>query len=174
MHWYVLFVKSGREHRVEQYLKKIVGIDMINPFIPLHEFLFKISGTVKRELKPLFPGYVFIESDMAGQEFIRKLYNKIYLLSDIVRILKYSDTEIAVRDSEKQMLLDLCNNEHCIESSRGVIKGDRIYITNGPLRGRESIIKKVNRHKRQALVEMEFMGDKRLVSVALEIVEKVV
>jgi len=37
----------------------------------------------------------------------------------------------------------------------------------------ESIVKKVNRHKREALIEIEIMGDARLVTVALEIVKKV-
>lgn len=51
--------------------------------------------------------------------------------------------------------------------------GDRIQILDGSLKGLESIVRKVNRHKRQAWIEIEFMGDIRLVSVALEIVEKV-
>jgi len=33
----------------------------------------------------------------------------------------------------------------------------------------ESIVKKVNRHKREALIEIEIMGDARLVTVALYI-----
>ncbi len=173
MYWYILFVKSGREHRVQQYMNKIADNETANPFIPLHEFLFKISGVVKRELKPLFPGYVFVESVMPGDEFLKNLNRRIHSSSDIVKVLKYSDTEIEVRESEKQMLLNLCNNRHCIESSRGIIKGDSIYVTNGPLKGRESIIRKINRHKKQALIEMDFMGDKRIVNVALEIVEKV-
>ncbi|WP_024832885.1 antiterminator LoaP [Ruminiclostridium josui] len=173
MYWYILFVKSGKEYRVQQYMNKIADNEMANPFIPLHEFLFKMSGVVKRELKPLFPGYVFIESRMPGYEFLKNMSNRIHLSSDIVGILKYSDNEIEVRESEKQMLLDLCNNQRCIESSRGFIKGDKVHIMSGPLKGRESIIRKINRHKRQALIEMELMGDKRNVTVALEIVEKI-
>ncbi len=172
MYWYILFVKTGREHRVEKYFKKIAEIDVAKPFIPMHEFLFKFSGTVKREVRPLFPGYVFIESVMRGDEFLKKVNNQMRSISDIVKILKYSDTELEVRESEKQMLLDLCNTRHCIESSRGIIKGDRIHVLNGPLKGRESMIKKINRHKRQALIGMEFMGDQKLINVALEIVEK--
>lgn len=71
------------------------------------------------------------------------------------------------------MLLGLCNDDHCIESSSGIKEGSKIIITDGPLKGFESAIKKVNRHKRQALIELEFMGSMRMVSVALEVLEKV-
>ena len=46
-------------------------------------------------------------------------------------------------------------------------------ITSGPLVGMESRIKKINRHKREALVEMEVMGAVREVRVMLEVVGKV-
>lgn len=39
--------------------------------------------------------------------------------------------------------------------------------------GLESIIRKINRHKRQAIIELDFMGAVRQISVALEILEKV-
>lgn len=121
----------------------------------------------------MFPGYVFIESEVTSQEFIKEMNTLINTSCDIICILRYTDTEIAMRESEKIMLLSLCNNIHCIESSNGIIEGDNIKIIDGPLKGWESMIKKVNRHKRQAWIEIEFMGDIRLVSVALEIVERV-
>lgn len=172
MDWYVLFVRTGYEHMVERLLKKCMDSSTFMPFIPLHEKIFKISGSVKKEVKPLFPGYMFIESEAGGQEFIKSVNAFRYFSCDIIRTLKYSDTEIAMRESERQMLLSLCNGNHCIEASSGIIEGDRIHVTDGPLKGWESIVRKVDRHKRQTWIEIEFMGEKRLVSVALEIVKK--
>ncbi|MCX8131171.1 MAG: antiterminator LoaP [Clostridia bacterium] len=173
MNWYVLFVRTGQEHRVERFLKVRLEDDMYAPFVPLHEMFLKTSGVVKKVVKPLFPGYVFIESDAPCQELLERTNTFAYTLSDVVRILKYSDREFAMRESEKQMLLSLCNQDYCIESSGGIIEGDRIHIMHGPLRGRESIVRKIDRHKRKAWIEMEFMGDRRLVGVALEIVARV-
>lgn len=56
-------------------------------------------------------------------------------------LLKYSETEFVMRESDKQLLLKLCNNNYCIEVSKGIIVGDQIIITEGPFEGRESIIK---------------------------------
>jgi len=167
MYWYVLFIQTGREHKVEQLLKKQLESEVFIPFVPLQEILFKKDGTVKKELQPLFPGYVFVESELNSQEFTKRTSTLIFASSGVISLLRYSDTEIAMKESERQMLLSLCNDGHCIESSSGIIDGDRILITNGPLKGWESIVKKVNRHKRQAWVEIEFMGDVRLVSVGV-------
>ncbi len=173
MYWYVLFIKSGKERKVEQYLRKELSIDISIPFIPLQEILFKKTGTIKKEIRPLFPGYVFVDSILPEHEFLEEAKYLTNKSSDIIGLLKYSDTEIAMRESEKQRLLRLCNNDHCIEASYGIIEGDKIHIFDGPLKGMESIVKKVNRHKREALIELEIMGDVRLVTVALEIVKKV-
>lgn len=173
MYWYVLFVKSGRERNVERYLKKELKADISTPFIPLQEVLFKRSGSVKKEIRLLFPGYVFIESILSGNEFLEEINYLIDRSSDIISLLKYSDTEIAMRESERQRLLSLCNNNYCIEASYGIIEGDKILIFDGPLKGMESLVKKINRHRREALIEIEIMGDVRLVTVALEVVGKV-
>lgn len=173
MYWYVLFVKANKERKVEKYLKKQLSADEGIPFIPLQEILFRRSGEEKKELKFLFPSYVFIESILSEQEFIKVINPLIYKIGDIISLLKYSDSEIAMKESERQMLLNLSNNNHCIEASYGIIEGDKIRISSGPLMGKESIVKKVNRHKREALIEIEIMGDVRLVSVTLEIVDKV-
>ena len=172
MYWYVLFVQTGRERKIEHFLKKQFNSDVCIPFIPLQKVLFKRSGTVKKEMRILFPGYVFIESELSGQQFLNVISSAAKRQSDMICVLKYSDTEIAMKESERQMLLGLCNNDHCIESSYGIIEGDKIHIIDGALKGMESIVKKVNRHKRQALIEIEIMGDVRLVSVGLEIVDK--
>ncbi|MEN2777205.1 antiterminator LoaP [Acetivibrio clariflavus] len=173
MYWYVLFVKAGKERKVEQYLRKQLNPDISIPFIPLQEILFRRSGTVKREIRFLFPGYVFIESILSDRQFIQVIKPVIAKCSDIISLLKYSNTEISMKESEKNMLINLCNSEYCIEASYGVIEGDRIHIIDGPLKGMESIVRKVNRHKREAQVEIEIMGEVRLVTVALEVVEKV-
>lgn len=76
-------------------------------------------------------------------------------------------------DNEKSFLLGFCTDEYIAEESKGFIVGDRIIITSGPLEGRESIIKKIDRHKRRAEIEVAFLGGIRRISVALEVISKV-
>ena len=67
---------------------------------------------------------------------------------------------------------ELCRNGILIEISRGVIRNGAPVITSGPLKGRERLIRRIDRHKRTAEIEIPFAGDKRRVTVGLEIYEK--
>ena len=49
---------------------------------------------------------------------------------------------------------------------------DKVVITSGPLMGMERNIKKVNRAKRQAVVELVFMGEKREITHGLRVINK--
>lgn len=70
-------------------------------------------------------------------------------------------------------MLNFCDDNFIAEESKGIILNDNIIINSGPLKGRESIIKKIDRHKRRAEIELMWFGDLKQVSVALEIVSKV-
>ena len=73
---------------------------------------------------------------------------------------------------EKNFLSGFYDDNYVVEESCGFIKGDKVIIISGPLIGKESIIKRINRHKRIAEVEVNFMGDIRKVKVELEIISK--
>jgi len=172
--WFVMFVKTGRELKVEKQIKEKFDIDMFYPFTPMLETLYKTAGKVRKETKPMFPGYVFVESDISSHDFIQYTRSMISTSNDIIRLLKYGDeNEIAMRDEERSTFLSFFNDDHCFESSSGIIVGDRVIIKSGPLKGWENKVRKIDRHKRIVWIEMDFMGDNRLVSVALEIVEKI-
>lgn len=53
-----------------------------------------------------------------------------------------------------------------------MIEGDRIVILKGPLMNQAGLIRRIDRHKRLAYLEMEIMGRKKTVKVGLEIVKK--
>ena len=54
----------------------------------------------------------------------------------------------------------------------GVIEGDRVVVTSGPLRGHEGWIKSVNRRKSLAFLEVEMFGRKLKTKVGLGIVAR--
>jgi len=89
-------------------------------------------------------------------------------------ILHYGDDkkDVVVREGEQLHWQRLFDADFCIKGSVGVIEGDTTRITSGALMGLEGRIKKINRHKREAVVEMQMMGTARDVVLMLEIVEK--
>jgi transcriptional antiterminator NusG len=135
---------------------------------------FKRHGEVNIVTEHLFPGYLIVETAIESEEFLWRVRGSINKSQYIIKILAYGDAQdICVSDRDRAQIELLLFEDQCIETSRGIIKGDRIVVTEGPLRGRESMIKKINRHRREAVVELEFMGGVREVKIGLEIVERV-
>ena len=56
--------------------------------------------------------------------------------------------------------------------SEGIIEGDRVIVTKGPLKGKEAMIRKIDRHKRKVWLEMKMFGKIQKVEAGLEIVAK--
>lgn len=59
-----------------------------------------------------------------------------------------------------------------MEMSEGIIEGDRVMVTRGPLKGHEASITRIDRHKRLAWVDMSMFGRSKTIRVGLEIVSK--
>jgi len=173
LYWYIFYVYTGRENSVLRCIQNQFHTDVLNPFIPMLETIHKKSGKYSKETTIMFPGYVFMETEMNSTLFSRNILSLIRQNKNIIKILKYGDSdEIAMREEEQISLLALCNDNYCIKSSEGIIAGDKIIINKGPLQGRESTIRKIDRHKREAIIELEIIGGVRLIKVALEILEK--
>ncbi len=172
--WYIFWVLTGHERKIENRIQSQLCNEDIVPFIPMREVLFKRAGKVKKELNIAFPGYLFIESDLESVEFLQRTHHFVRISKDIIGILKYSNSnEIAVREEERAAFLSLCNVNHCVESSMGFIEGDKFYIESGPLVGMENIIKEINRKKMEASFDMEFLGGTRRFTVGLELLRKI-
>ncbi len=56
--------------------------------------------------------------------------------------------------------------------SYGYILGERIIVTDGPMKDYQGKIVHIDRHKRKAVLEVEFFGRRTEVTVGLEIVKK--
>ena len=73
---------------------------------------------------------------------------------------------------EIEFLQQFGKEDQIVEMSKGIIENDRVIITSGPLKGNEALIKKIDRHKRRAYLEIEMFGRKVETQVGLEVVEK--
>lgn len=179
--WYVLYVKANTEHKVVKDFERFViasGTEFkFEPFVLESEKYYRDKK--RREMgksylhRPMFPGYVFIETNMPSEEFLSFTNEFIRASENIRKVLRYGNsTRIAVLDEERRAIEYHFQGKRCLERSQGHIVGEEVIITSGPLVGREGSIKKINRHNRYALITMEFLGEKRIAEAPLEIVTK--
>lgn len=179
--WYVLFVRSNSEARVvadfgRASLKHAPGYEFDAFYLESESYFRKGNADPeKRYIKrPLLPGYVIVETDMPAREFLGAFSDYIRNSNDIYRLLRAAGCdEIALPAEERKMFEYLYRGKRCLERSVGCMIGDRIVVDVGPLKGREGFIRHVNRHNRDAVIEMEMFGKKITARVALEIVSKI-
>ena len=167
-HWYVVQVYRGQE---DNFIQRLNNEDY-EVFTPKQTQLFKRRDRVIKTMIPLFPGYIFIATDKDYVSFRKYYQQSIYILDGCVKILKYKDEVEALYPHERQFIERFVNKDKIIDASIGFIEGDLIRIIEGPLIGNESLIKKINRHKRTALVEITLFGEIQSIELSCEIIAK--
>ena len=167
--WYVLFVMGGKEQQLCDFLNQEANWYAFYPKIELVRRKNSIDHTIE---KPLFPSYIFVESDDKHQDFQTKLRELRARKTGIIKELNYKDDVPALYKEEKEYLKGLLDEKNILKKSIGCIENDRVIIIDGPLKGYESRISKINRHKRRAVLEVEMLHKKIDVTVPLEIIKR--
>ena len=177
MFWYVLFVKTGYEQKIKSEISNIWKLENSKPFVPMYEVRFKRGGRIYPEKRRMCPGYIFIESEMPGVDFYNMTRQLILRSENVLKLLRYGHIaegkNFEMKPEEYETFIDLYNEEYCIEMSKGFIERDLVYITEGPLKGLESRIKKIRTSKMEAVVEIWMMEQLVDFRVGLEIVKRV-
>ncbi len=135
-------------------------------FVLTFDRMRRYEGAWHLERQLMFPGYVFLESE-----------DKKFLLEELERcgaIFGRKTQLFQVSWEEEEFLKRLCGVSHHLEMSRGIMKKGNARITDGPLKGMEERISRIDRHKRLARVEMMSKPDSRCITAGLEITEKVI
>jgi len=176
VNWYAMFVMTGYEHKLVDFISRYWCIEGLKPFVPMYETRFRRARQVLVETKRCVPGYIFLETEMSGLDLYCRVKPLIAITEKALKVLRYDqsnlDSSFEIKQEEQEFLQGVLNNERCIEMSQGFIEGNKVIVTNGPLVGHEGLIRKINRHKMEAELAIQFMNSIRAVKVGLEIVKK--
>lgn len=167
--WYAVQVRTGEEEKTKLICNKMISDNVLKEcFIPYYEKKMKYMGKwhITREI--LFPGYIFMISD-----YINDLIFDVKKIPKLIKILGDGEDIIPLYDREIEFLMRFGKEDHLIKISHGYIENDKIVITDGPMKDYEGTIKRIDRHKRKAIIEVEFFGRAMEVSVGVEIVRKI-
>ncbi len=164
--WYVIKTMAGNEEEVRRQAQLLIPEVEFRILYRIGNFKFRGEWTKKSLI--MFPGYIFVITDDPSSVMM-----KLRKIEKFARIVKFDDLFIPVSAEEQQILMRMSGDEDTIDTSTGIIEGDRIVVKEGPLIGLESRIKRINRHKRLAYIEFN-MGSRAVeVQVGLSIVEKI-
>ena len=166
---YVVQVTSGKEERARQLVLRLLASVVEDCYTPAFETMRRIRGEWRLVRGLLFPGYIFIQT--SDPEAVAR---DLASVPAFTRLLGKSDTSILALTNDEVAWLNAFTNieTHVVEMSEGVIEGDRVLVTKGPLRGHEGEIVFIDRHKRIAQLEVHMFGRTKRIKVGLEIVRK--
>ena len=137
---------------------------LLYPILPTEE---TISGRMAYPGKnPLSRVCLFncSKSGMSG-----KWTQKGYRVDETIGI---GDQIVPLVQEEVELLMRIGTDKQLVEMSSGIIENDRVRILSGPLMGMEGNIRRIDRHKRIAYLEIEMFGRTVEMKVGLEIIRK--
>lgn len=166
--WYVVQVHTGAEESIKKQCEKSINEEVMERcFIPYYEEQRHIRGEWITRKKVLFPGYIFVVT-----EKLEELYQNLKIIIGLTKLLGTGRDIVSLTEGEQSFLQKLGGEEQVVVMSEGIIEQSQVKVTSGPLMGMEGYIRKIDRHKRKAWLEMELFGRKQMVQVGLEIVAK--
>ncbi len=159
--------------RVCNDIREHVITDNEQIFMPQIERMRKVGGKWNLVLRPMFSGYLFITSNEPKQLYERIHHALGKTIFKYVKLIRNDEYIIPLSPSDERIVTEMSDEKHVLRASLGYIKGDKLIVTDGPLQGHEGSVVKIDRHKRTAVIEAEFLGEMRHITVGLEVVKKI-
>lgn len=145
---------------------RVAGASLDDCFVLRRQALRRRGGAWHLCDEVMFPGYIFlVTDDPAG------LAEGLGLLTSFAYLLNRDGAPSTLDEREVAFVRDFGGPQHTVALSRGSIEGGRLTVEEGPLKGREHLVAKVDRHKRMAWLRGGMLGEGS-VRVGLEVVSK--
>jgi transcription elongation factor/antiterminator RfaH len=159
--WYVLHTKSRFENVVNEGLIK----KSIEVFLPKVRVRSKRRDRKVMIRVPLFPGYLFVKTDLAPYEHI-----EIVKTVGAVRLIGNKDGPIPVPSETVQSLKIMVKGSNTVSTGTRFRKGDRVMVVHGPFAGVVGTFARY-RGKGRVIVNIEALGQFAGVDVNEEDIE---
>ena len=174
--WYVVQVQSGKEQAMCRLIERVCAeADAMDKsqkpllkecFTPQFITRHKFGDEWRDVTKYLLPGYL-----VAVTERPDALAECIRSIPEFARVLSVGEQFVPLNEAERAWIDEFTSEgSRVVPMSMAVKSGDAIVVTSGPLKGKEALIKKVNRRKCLAFVELYVGGMKITTTVGLGIV----
>lgn len=142
---------------MEQYLKS----KDIPLFLPTYQTLSNRTDRTITLVKPLFPGYLFINIDLLSKSRIHVLQ-----APGVVKIVSFAGQPISIPAQTIESIMILCGGKSGSAKPHPLVKtGRKVSVSGGPFKGAVGILNHGESKKAKLVVEIEFLG--RAVSVPI-------
>ena len=167
-HYSVLFTRTEKQSEMQKALSAVFPEGRGKIFLPMREYYRRDKK--ENDLKPLFPGYLFVYSDMGRKELHEFLLeHRVKVASFLKELGRYGqelpegqeasleDTAADLTEEESRFLDTVLDEGGVQRMSAGYRESNgQIVVMEGPLVEYAGRIVKVDRHERVAYLNVRF------------------
>jgi transcription termination/antitermination protein NusG len=168
MNYYALQVKTRSE---DIYIKRAIQAfpadqsEKIRLIFPRRKMTIKKAGIAKSSLEPVFPGYIFLEAP----ELDDLLYWCLRTTPGFYRFLPENHQRKPLEGKDLATLKHFMSFGPVADRSKVTFdEQNRIQVLEGPLKGLEGRIVKVDKRKGRAKVQLDMYDESFLIDLAFE------
>lgn len=168
MEYFAVQVWTGYEEDFARRLaaNPLFGDDLL---VPKRTLSIRRAGKIRREERPIFSGYVFLANPGGAIETQRRW--ALRSSSHFIRILPSTANPTPIGERDRQLIAHFMSFGKAADTSKVTFGPDaRIVVLEGPLKGLEGMIVKVDKRKRRAKVRLDLCRDSFLIDLAFEVI----
>ncbi|HCJ08076.1 MAG TPA: hypothetical protein DHV96_06865 [Lachnospiraceae bacterium] len=167
--WYVVQTAAGNEISAIEKCRNAMDSGTVTAiFTPKCQKRKKYSGEWRTEESVLFAGYVFLESDATAEVLEEQLKH----ISNVVTPVRIGGGFYPIRADEEAALRNMMDENYCICFSVGYLVDDKLVIEQGPIAGHIDQVRRIDRHRRLAELDVALWQETRRIRVGLEVKAK--
>ena len=154
--------------RITNLLQRNVEEEFLVWF-PKKEVKEKRQGKYETVNRPMFSNYLFIYWD--GELELNFPFLDIARIPTVVRILRYDDGSHALKGKDLSFAKWIHMNDGFIKQSKVLVReGQKVHICEGPLKGFDGNVIKVDKHHKKIVLRFELGGTFSDVSFSVDFI----
>ena len=161
--WYVIQTKPKKEEEAKSYLST-KGVEVFNPL--MENFLLR-NGRMNKELKPLFPGYIFGKFDLDQN------YPLVRWAKGVKKVLGFGEYPTPISEEVVEIIRERMDDHGIVRLKYRYQANDVIRIKTGPLRDLLGVFERWISDSERVRILLNLMGYQPVIEIHYSMIEKV-
>jgi transcriptional antiterminator RfaH len=161
--WYVIQTKPKKEEEAKSYLST-KGVEIFNPL--METFLLR-NGRMNKELKPLFPNYMFGKFDLDQN------YPLVRWAKGVKKVLGFGEYPTPIPEEVVEIIKERTDTHGIVRLKCHFQANDLIRIKTGPLKDLLGIFERWISDSERVRILLNMVGYQPVVEMHYSMIEKV-
>ncbi|HYA91419.1 MAG TPA: transcription termination/antitermination NusG family protein [Thermodesulfobacteriota bacterium] len=161
--WYVIQTKPKKEEEAKSYLST-KGVEVFGPL--MENFLLR-NGRMSKELKSLFPGYIFGKFDLAQN------YPLVRWAKGVKKVLGFGEYPTPISEEVVEIIRERTDTRGVVRLKSQFQANDVIRIKTGPLKDLLGIFERWMPDGERVRILLSLMSYQPVVEMHYSMIEKV-